>query len=36
MEFLMRGAMACGEPGVFMTFEETGEYNLEGLFIGLE
>jgi circadian clock protein KaiC len=25
MEFLMRGAMDCGEPGVFMTFEETPE-----------
>src|SRR3990172_4218073 len=23
MGFLMRGAMDCGEPGVFMTFEET-------------
>ncbi|WP_435549646.1 KaiC family protein [Desulfobacterium sp. N47] len=75
MEFLMRGAMDYGEPGVFMTFEETpedlaknfislgfnlpdmisrgliatdhvvierseieetGEYDLEGLFIRLE
>jgi circadian clock protein KaiC len=25
MEFLMRGAMEYGEPGVFMTFEETPE-----------
>ena len=25
MEFLMRGAMDYGEPGVFMTFEETSE-----------
>ncbi|MBI5551758.1 MAG: circadian clock protein KaiC [Desulfobacterales bacterium] len=25
MEFLMRGAMQFGEPGVFMTFEETPE-----------
>ena len=25
MEFLMRGAMDYGEPGVFMTFEETPE-----------
>jgi circadian clock protein KaiC len=25
MEFLMRGAMEFGEPGVFMTFEETPE-----------
>jgi len=25
MEFLIRGAMQFGEPGVFMTFEETGE-----------
>jgi len=25
MEFLMRGAMDYGEPGVFMTFEETAE-----------
>jgi circadian clock protein KaiC len=42
MEFLVRGATECDEPGVFMTFEETGEelaargeYNLEGLFIRL-
>jgi circadian clock protein KaiC len=25
MEFLVRGALDCGEPGVFMTFEETPE-----------
>ncbi len=25
MEFLMRGALEYGEPGVFMTFEETTE-----------
>jgi len=25
MEFLIRGAMQFGEPGVFMAFEETGE-----------
>lgn len=25
MEFLVRGATECGEPGVFMAFEETGE-----------
>jgi circadian clock protein KaiC len=25
MEFLMRGALDYGEPGVFMTFEETPE-----------
>jgi circadian clock protein KaiC len=24
MEFLVRGAVECGEPGVFMAFEETG------------
>src|ERR1700716_2110524 len=23
IEFLVRGAMQCGEPGVFMAFEET-------------
>jgi circadian clock protein KaiC len=25
MEFLVRGATECGEPGVFMAFEETGD-----------
>src|SRR5512136_625569 len=35
MEFLVRGALEYGEPGVFMAFEETREYDLEGLFVRL-
>lgn len=45
MEFLVRGALEHGEPGVFVSFEErpvdrseimeTGECNLDGLFIRL-
>jgi circadian clock protein KaiC len=34
MEFLMRGAMDYGEPGVFMSFEETSD-DLAKNFIGL-
>ncbi len=34
MEFLMRGAMEYGEPGVFMSFEETSD-DLAKNFIGL-
>jgi circadian clock protein KaiC len=32
MEFLVRGALEHGEPGVFMAFESSGEHN-RGLFI---
>ena len=35
MEFLVRGATQFDEPGVFMAFEETGDFNLEGLFVRL-
>jgi circadian clock protein KaiC len=36
MEFLVRGATQHNDPGVFISFEETEEYDLEGLLVRLK
>lgn len=33
MQFLVGGATQFNDPDVFVAFEETGEYDLESLFI---